>query len=171
MKPHEIYWFKKTIDGHHYLFASTHNGLCYVDRLNDSFSLFEQWCHKHFLSHVLIEDDQFLTQYINELEQYFSNKLTFFNSSLQLIGTPFQQLVWKALQTIPYGEVVTYSYIANKINKPTAVRAVANAIGANPILIFIPCHRVIGKDGTLTGFRAGLNLKKQLLKLENSLHD
>src|SRR5690625_6638419 len=76
-------------------------------------------------------------------------------------GTNFQIKVWKALQNIPYGQTANYSEIAEAINHPKAVRAVANAIGANPLLIFVPCHRVIGKDGSLTGFRAGIKLKKQ----------
>ena len=85
---------------------------------------------------------------------------------MDLHGTPFQQSVWKALQEIPYGQTVSYSDIAERIEKPNAVRAVGTAIGANPVLIIVPCHRVIAKSGKLSGFRAGLEMKEQLLGLE-----
>ena len=85
---------------------------------------------------------------------------------IDLHGTPFQQIVWKALQEIPYGQTVSYSDIAERIEKPNAVRAVGTAIGANPVLIIVPCHRVIAKSGKLGGFRAGLEMKEQLLELE-----
>lgn len=85
---------------------------------------------------------------------------------LRPAGTVFELAVWQALQKIPYGQTRCYSDIAAAIGRPTAVRAVGRAIGKNPILLFIPCHRVLGKDGSLTGFSAGLDLKRFLLKLE-----
>lgn len=84
-------------------------------------------------------------------------------------GTPFQKKVWRALLTIPYGSTISYLEVAEKIKHPHAVRAVANAIGANPILILIPCHRVIRKNGALGGFSAGPSLKRKLLQLEQSV--
>lgn len=81
-------------------------------------------------------------------------------------GTPFQKEVWKQLATIPYGQTVSYSDIALSLGKPDAVRAVGHAIGQNPIQIFIPCHRVIGKNGKLTGYAGGLAMKQRLLDLE-----
>lgn len=81
-------------------------------------------------------------------------------------GTEFQQSVWRALQQIPYGKTVSYADIACKIGKPKSYRAVANAIGANPICIFIPCHRVIRSDGSLGGFTSGIKLKKILMRRE-----
>ncbi len=85
---------------------------------------------------------------------------------MELHGTPFQLQVWDALRTIPYGSAVSYSDIAAQIGKPKAVRAVGQAVGRNPCLIAIPCHRVLGKNGRLTGFSAGMDVKKQLLSLE-----
>ncbi len=85
---------------------------------------------------------------------------------LRPAGTAFELAVWQALQRIPYGETRCYSDIAAAIGHPAAVRAVGRAIGKNPILLFIPCHRVLGKDGSLTGFSAGLDLKQALLALE-----
>lgn len=81
-------------------------------------------------------------------------------------GTAFEQAVWLALREIPYGQTRCYQQIAEQIGRPKAVRAVGRAIGKNPILLFIPCHRVLGKDGSLTGFSAGLDLKERLLQLE-----
>ena len=82
-------------------------------------------------------------------------------------GTPFQQRVWEALLTIPYGETTSYGALARKIQQPKASRAVGSANGSNPIPIIIPCHRVIGADGTLTGFGGGLPTKRYLLALED----
>ena len=101
-----------------------------------------------------------------ELREYLVHIRTEFSFPLSLRGTPFQLDVWNALRQIPYGHTVSYSEIAQAIGRPTAVRAVAQAIGKNPCLIAVPCHRVLGKDGSLTGFSAGLPWKKYLLSLE-----
>ena len=84
-----------------------------------------------------------------------------------LEGTDFQNRVWRALQRIPYGGTISYKQLAEEVGSPKAVRAVGAANGANPIPIIIPCHRVIGKDGSLTGFGGGLKLKRKLLELES----
>lgn len=104
---------------------------------------------------------------IDQLKAYFAGKLTQFDLSLAPEGTPFQQSVWNALLTIPYGETTSYSAIARQIGRPNAIRAVGAANGANPIPIIIPCHRVIGSNGKLTGFGGGLPTKEHLLKLES----
>jgi len=83
-----------------------------------------------------------------------------------LWGTPFERDVWRALQTIPYGQCVSYQWVAIQIGRPMATRAVGNAVGNNPIPIIIPCHRVIRKDGSLGGFSSGLSIKRALLKIE-----
>lgn len=101
-----------------------------------------------------------------ELRRYFTGTLKTFTVPIRPSGTAFQQAVWQALREIPCGAAVCYQQIADRIGRPTAVRAAAQAIGRNPILILIPCHRVVGKDGSLTGFSAGLDLKELLLKLE-----
>jgi len=104
---------------------------------------------------------------IEQLKAYFAGKLTDFEIPLAPAGTPFQQSVWRALLTIPYGQTTTYGAIAKQIDNPTAIRAVGAANGANPIPIIIPCHRVIGSNGKLTGFGGGLPTKELLLKLES----
>ena len=104
---------------------------------------------------------------IEQLKAYFAGKLTVFNLTLAPEGTPFQQSVWRALLDIPYGETTSYGVVAKRIGKPSAIRAVGAANGANPIPIVIPCHRVIGSTGKLTGFGGGLPTKELLLKLES----
>ena len=105
----------------------------------------------------------------SELMEYFSGKRHTFDLPLHLEGTDFQMQVWKALQEIPYGETRTYKEIAIKTGRPKACRAVGGACHHNPILIMIPCHRVIGADGSLTGFGGGIPVKKQLLALEQDV--
>ncbi len=104
-----------------------------------------------------------------QLEAYFDGRLTTFDLPRDPEGTEFQRTVWRALETIPHGETISYKQLAQKINKPNACRAVGLANGRNPIPIIIPCHRVIGSDGSLTGFGGGLQRKQQLLDLENPL--
>jgi methylated-DNA-[protein]-cysteine S-methyltransferase len=101
-----------------------------------------------------------------QLREYFAGARKDFDIPLKLDGTGFQKKVWKALMGIPYGGVTSYSQIAVKISAPKACRAVGMANGRNKIPIIIPCHRVIGKDGTLTGFGGGLDIKEFLLNLE-----
>lgn len=101
-----------------------------------------------------------------QLQEYFAGKRTTFNLALSPKGTDFQQQVWKALRKIPYGKTFSYLDIAKTIKKPSAVRAVGGAIGKNPLSIVVPCHRVIGANGKLTGFAGGLEKKAILLNLE-----
>lgn len=101
-----------------------------------------------------------------QLEEYFDGKRQGFDVPLDPIGTSFQQEVWSELLDIPYGHWVSYGDIARKLNNPGAIRAVGAANGSNKIAIIIPCHRVIGSDGSLTGYAAGLERKKWLLRHE-----
>lgn len=103
-----------------------------------------------------------------QLKEYFAGKRTSFDLPLDFHGTDFQKRVWKALLKIPFGETRSYAQIARALGKPTAMRAVGAANGKNPISIIAPCHRVIGKDGTLTGFAGGLKAKAHLLALEQT---
>ena len=101
-----------------------------------------------------------------ELEEYFAGKRMSFTVPLSPQGTPFQLAVWQALRDIPYGQTHTYGEIAAAVGRPQAARAVGMANHDNPLLIFTPCHRVVGKDGGLTGFACGLEVKRRLLSLE-----
>lgn len=102
----------------------------------------------------------------NELQQYFVGELKQFKTPIQLHGTPFQQKVWETLRTIPFGETRSYADIATTIGKPTAYRAVAQANGANPLALIVPCHRVIASDGKLAGYGGGVVRKKWLIQHE-----
>jgi len=104
---------------------------------------------------------------IRQLQAYFRGELKEFDLPLAMEGTEFQLRVWKELRVIPYGETISYAQLAGRIGNPKAVRAVGLANGSNPIPIIVPCHRVIGSDGSLTGFGGGLATKKKLLELEN----
>ena len=110
-----------------------------------------------------------LTLTKQEIRAYFANGLTRFSVPLNWHGTPFQESVWQALTTIPYGETVSYADIARSIGRPRSARPTGGAIGLNPIPIIVPCHRVIGSDRTLTGFTGGLSKKVALLELEGCL--
>lgn len=130
-------------------------------------------CNKNFLleinrvSHFGIENPNDVCLFVGkQLDEYFLNKRKEFLLSIRLSGTEFQKIVWGELLKIPYGETLSYQEVANRLKKPKLVRAVANAIGKNKILIVVPCHRVIGTNGSLTGFSAGLDFKKELLKKE-----
>jgi methylated-DNA-[protein]-cysteine S-methyltransferase len=104
---------------------------------------------------------------IRQLQAYFRGELKVFDLPLGMEGTDFQLSVWNALREIPYGETISYAQLAERIGNPKAVRAVGLANGSNPIPIIVPCHRVIGSDGSLTGFGGGLSTKRKLLELEN----
>ncbi|WP_439836698.1 methylated-DNA--[protein]-cysteine S-methyltransferase [Aeromonas enteropelogenes] len=113
------------------------------------------------------QDGEALAPYLAEFEAYFAGRLQRFTLPLAASGTEFQQAVWQALCDIPYGETRSYGDIARAIGKPNAMRAVGAANGRNPLSIIVPCHRVIGQNGSLTGYAGGLEMKKALLQLEN----
>jgi methylated-DNA-[protein]-cysteine S-methyltransferase len=113
-----------------------------------------------------VEDRAAFGDAIAQLGQYFAGERRDFDLELELGGTPFQRRVWNALREIPYGETRTYGEQAKRIGSPSAVRAVGLANGQNPIGIIVPCHRVIGADGSLTGYGGGLENKRRLLDLE-----
>lgn len=123
--------------------------------------------HK-FVSHDddAVHDPSALQHVATQLDEYFAGERTAFDLALAPVGTPFQMRCWEALQTIPYGQTVSYGEEARRIGKPEAVRAVGAANGANPISIIIPCHRVIGANGKLVGFGGGIDTKRALLEHE-----
>jgi len=104
-----------------------------------------------------------------QLDEYFAGQRRTFDLGLDLQGTPFQQFVWQALQHVPFGVTTTYQTIAHRIANPKAVRAAGTAIGRNPVSIIVPCHRVLGSNGGLSGYAGGLERKRHLLVLEGGL--
>ena len=113
-------------------------------------------------------DHLVLCQTARQIEEYFAGQRTVFDIPLDLHGTPFQQQVWAALRAIPFGETRSYGELARQVGNPQAMRAVGAANGRNPCSIGVPCHRVVGTDGKLTGFAGGLAVKAQLLQLEQA---
>lgn len=140
------------------LLGADDNGLRFIDFSRDGESKrpLSQWCEN-------ADALRFVSQ---QLEEYFANERQAFDVKLAPEGTQFQQRVWQTLLDIPYGLTTSYGEIARRIGQPTASRAVGLANGSNPIPIIIPCHRVIGSNGKLTGYGGGLDLKERLLKLE-----
>lgn len=104
-----------------------------------------------------------------QLDEYFRGDRTAFDLELAPRGTPFQRKVWRALEGIPYGTTISYGELARRVGRPNASRAVGRANGSNPIAVVVPCHRVIGADGSLTGYASGVDLKQRLLELEGAL--
>ena len=113
-------------------------------------------------------DDDAFTDVVAQLESYFAGELTVFDVGIDVTGTPFQKRVWDALRDIPYGQTESYGELARRIGSPNAFRAVGMANGRNRVGIIVPCHRVIGAAGDLTGYAGGLDRKRQLLELERS---
>ena len=114
------------------------------------------------------DEAQFIVA-VDQLVAYFDGRLTAFDLPLALVGTPFQREVWAALLRIPYGETVSYGELAARLGQPAAARAVGMANGRNPISIIVPCHRVVGSSGDLTGYGGGLRRKRQLLDFERDI--
>ena len=146
------------------LIAATDNGICGI--------YFEE--HKHFkgkdgwqAAMELSAASQHLQRTAQQLDEYFSGKRTEFDVSLDLAGTDFQRSVWQELSAIPFGKSVSYAQHAQRLGNPKALRAVGSAIGKNPISIIVPCHRVIGSSGAVTGYAGGLERKRFLLALED----
>lgn len=159
-----LYYLQRNLIDRDWVFVGNADGLAYVGLQ----STFEKDFERLFgrMSFLVDADEMILGDCVIQLEEYFAGERETFDFEVLECGTAFQQEVWRALREIPYGETATYSRIAERIGRPRAVRAVGSAIGRNPLLVLTPCHRVIGKDGTLTGFSAGLDLKRILLTVE-----
>ncbi|MCH9812461.1 MAG: methylated-DNA--[protein]-cysteine S-methyltransferase [Epsilonproteobacteria bacterium] len=115
------------------------------------------------------QESDIIQETITQLDDYFAMERKVFDIPLLMVGTPFQKQVWEALIKVPYGTTSSYLQLAKEIENDKAVRAVASANGANAISILIPCHRIIGSNGDLTGYAGGLSVKKRLLSLEQNL--
>lgn len=167
-KKPEVYWTLLSHEGWSLYVAATSEGLCFVGSQDYPWDELSAWVSQRFPGSKLTQDDVRLQPYVTELIAYLDGEKDRFSIPLDVRGTPFQRAVWEALCQIPFGQTRTYSDIAAQIQKPAAVRAVGAAIGANPVLICVPCHRVIGKNGTLTGYRGGMEMKEVLLSHEGS---
>jgi O-6-methylguanine DNA methyltransferase len=149
--------------------ASTEKGACKIALPGESEEDFFGWLRARFGPQNAIEDKSKNAAVLAELESYLAGELREFQSPLDLRGTEFQMKVWKEVGTIPYGTICSYRDIAERIGHPRAYRAVGAANGANPIPIIVPCHRVIGWDGSLRGYGGGLAMMERLLRLEGAI--
>ena len=153
-----------------FILGSFENKLCLLDfRYRKMRTTIDNRLKKGFNAKFIEQDDKILKTTRKQLNEYFKMERKEFNIPLITIGTDFQKSVWETLLKVPYGTTATYLQLAKDINNEKAVRAVANANGANAISIIIPCHRIIGSNGELTGYGGGLPVKKRLLTLEQNL--
>jgi O-6-methylguanine DNA methyltransferase len=146
--------------------ASTENGVCKISLGADQSGAFLSWLSRHIAVGRPYEELQLVTGAVSQLREYLSGSRRLFDLPLDVRGTAFQRAVWSQVVRIPYGATASYGDIAQLVGKPKSSRAVGAAVGANPLPIIVPCHRVIGADGSLTGFGAGLDVKEALLRLE-----
>jgi O-6-methylguanine DNA methyltransferase len=148
--------------------AATQKGLIRTANKLPNEKYFEDFLVKN-LGVQVQKNSHYFSPLIDQFQSYFNAELKSFNFPLDLrLGTPFQQKVWKSLLTISYGTTRSYQWLAKSINSPNAARAVGNANGQNPLSIIIPCHRVVRLNGEMGGYTGGINIKRYLLRLENS---
>ena len=153
-----------------FILGSFENKLCLLDfKYRKMRTTVDNRLKKGFEAEFIEQDDEILKETRKQIDEYFNMERKEFDIPLITIGTDFQKSVWDALLKVPYGATSTYLKLAKDIDNEKAVRAVANANGANSIAIIIPCHRIIGTNGELTGFGGGKKKKKRLLKLEQNL--
>ena len=152
------------------ILGSYKNTLCMADwRYRKTRTTIDSRLQKGLSATYVEEESPVLTLAKEELEAYFKGLRKTFDVPLLMVGTEFQKSVWQALPKLPFGTTASYLDLAKGVNNEKAVRAVASAVGANAISILIPCHRIIGSDGSLTGYAGGLDAKKELLEIENNL--
>ncbi|WP_425379743.1 methylated-DNA--[protein]-cysteine S-methyltransferase [Spiroplasma endosymbiont of Stenodema calcarata] len=148
--------------------AVSDQGVTFIGSNHKGFGELEYWQKKKEPNITLITDQiGKTTEVVTQLTEYLAGKRTKFTLRFDFNGTPFQQKVWEAVAKTPYGTTTSYSDIAQKVGHPRAVRAVGTAIGNNSLTIIVPCHRVLGKNNALRGYRGGLEMKAALLQLEN----
>jgi len=153
-----------------FILGSYEDNLCLCDfRYRKMRSSVDSRIQRGLNSSFRVKNDDILEAAKTQLEAYFLGERSIFDIPLLIVGTDFQKSVWEALKKVQYGTVATYQDLAIAIGNEKAVRAVGNANGANGLAIMIPCHRIIGRQGTLVGYAGGLPLKKRLLTLEQNL--
>lgn len=153
------------------ILGSFNNQLCLCDwRYRKMRTTIDHRIQKELKSTYYEANTPIIQLTIQQLTEYFAGERKNFNIPLKMAGTNFQQSVWRALIKIPYGKTISYLELSQQLKNEKAIRAVASANGANAISIIVPCHRVIGSNGKLTGYAGGLQAKKKLLQLETALH-
>src|SRR5690606_9974165 len=147
------------------LVATTANGVCSV-KLGDRDDELAAELQREYRAAAIVRDDKTRRDWVRGILEHLGGTAPSIDLPIDVRATAFQWKVWRELQRIPFGETRAYADVARAIGKPTAVRAVARACATNPVALVVPCHRVVGKDGSLTGYRWGVERKKRLLGLE-----
>lgn len=164
-----VYWTPFTTPLGEAFVASTERGLCRLTVPNESREHFFVWLRNHFEPTQILPHPGPNMEIIDELDAYWRGERTRFDLRLDLRGTPFQLSVWEALLHVPFGKTISYRDLAEQVDLPRGYQAVGAAVGQNPILVIVPCHRVLGVDGGLTGYAAGPDTKRWLLQHEGAL--
>lgn len=162
----KIYYHVYSIRGHKYVIGATKKGLSFVGSRDQDF----EEVRRFYPETELMDAEQIVNKYANQIREYLLGKRQEFSLKLDISGTKFQESVWDQLKKIPYGQTSSYTEIAQSIGNPKVVRAVGSAVGKNPVLIVIPCHRVITKNQQLGNYRGGLAMKRELLTLEGAIN-
>lgn len=162
--PETFFWTRYHSPLGTYILVNSKQGVNCVETEDEAPACFERWRREGI--QIQENSSKYINMVADELDEYFAGRCREFNTPLDLRGTSFQCQVWNLLRSIPYGETRSYSQIAHAVGRPSAVRAVGGANARNPISIVVPCHRVIGSDGKLTGYGGGLDRKESLLNLE-----
>jgi methylated-DNA-[protein]-cysteine S-methyltransferase len=149
--------------------ASTDTGVCKICLPRQTKRDFLRWLREHFDDSEVTDNKSRNREVIDQLTRYFNGKLARFTVSIDMIGTPFQIRVWKELTRISYGNTITYKHLAKRLGTSRGFQAIGRANAANPIPIIVPCHRVLGTNGSLVGYSSGVKTKEFLLKLEGAL--
>ncbi len=148
-------------------------GLCYVSHYTNNLNDVTSWQTRNYPNHILVSNTEKVAPYKKQVEEYLKGNRYAFDFPVDLQGTDFQKEVWNALLEIPYGQTASYLDIALKLNRDyKSAQAIGGAVGSNPLSIVYPCHRVVGNDGSLTGYSGGLDIKIALLnhELEHAVH-
>jgi len=149
--------------------ASTDKGVCKISVPRQTKKDFFRWLRENFDDSEVADNKSRNKEVMDQLNRYFNGKLAKFTCSVDMRGTPFQLRVWKELQKISYGTTISYKQLAKRLGTSRGFQAIGRANAANPVPIIVPCHRVLGTDGTLIGYASGVKTKEFLLKLEGSL--
>ena len=166
-----IHYYESPCGEFKLILGSYQDQLCMCDwQIESRRRIIDKRILKALKTDYLIERSEVIEKAILQLDEYFNKIRTTFDIPLLFTGTDFQKTVWNKLLEIPYGTTESYMGLSKQLNNPKAIRAVAAANGANPISIFVPCHRIIGSNNTLVGYGGGLPNKKKLLELELSIH-
>jgi O-6-methylguanine DNA methyltransferase len=168
--PDELYWAAMKSRIGTIRVATTQRGVCKITLGRETAQEFLRWLARHIGQAPQRPDWSGLAAFaLDQIAEYLAGRRREFDLPLDVRGTDFQRRMWAAVAAIPYGQTRTYADIARVLGQPRAVRAVGAANGANPLPLIVPCHRVIGSDGSLTGYGGGLDVKRKLLEMEQGL--